>query len=99
MTRSRSLRLDQDVAKRACRATSCPMPKGLSIYPVIALGVLMQFTWIVAMWASYGESGEHHDMEKPEKSSVEQGYREASLKQRMLTDRRQIRDCSRGVHK
>jgi hypothetical protein len=57
------------------------MPKGLSMYPVIALIVLMLFTGIVAMWASCGESDEHHDMEKPEKSSDEQDYREASLKQ------------------
>jgi hypothetical protein len=44
MARNRSLRLDQDVAKRACCTTSCPMSKGFSMYPVIALIVLMLFT-------------------------------------------------------
>lgn len=81
MARNRSLRLDQDVAKRACRTTSCPMPKGLSMYPVIALIVLMLFTWIVAMWASCGENDEPHDEEKPEQSSDEQDHRETALKQ------------------
>lgn len=36
------------------------------MYPVIALIALMLFTWIVAMWASCGESDEPHDEEKPE---------------------------------
>jgi len=48
------------------------------MYPVIALIVLMLFTWIVAMWASCGESDEHHDTEKPEMSSDEQDHREAA---------------------
>lgn len=43
----------------------------LSMYPVIALIVLMLFTWIVAIWASCRESDEHHDEEKPEKRSDE----------------------------
>ena len=51
------------------------------MYPVTALIVLMLFTRIVAMWASCGESEEHHDMEKPEQSSEEQDHREAALKQ------------------
>ena len=54
------------------------MPKGLSMYPVIALIVLMLFTWIVAMWASCGERDEHHDEEKPEQSPDEQHHREAA---------------------
>ena len=58
--------------------TSCPMPKGLSMYPVIALIVLMLFTWIVAMWASCGENDEPHDEEKPEQSSDEQDHQEAA---------------------
>jgi hypothetical protein len=41
------------------------------MYPVIALIVLMLFTWIVAIWASCRESDEHHDEEKPEKRSDE----------------------------
>jgi hypothetical protein len=49
MAGNRSLRLAQDVALRACRATSRPMPKGHSMYPVIALIVLALFTWIVAI--------------------------------------------------
>ena len=57
------------------------MPKGLSVYPVIALIVLMLFTWIVAMWASCSEKDEPHDEEKPEQSSDEQDNREVSLKQ------------------
>ncbi len=51
------------------------------MYPVIALIVLMLFTWIVAMWASCGESEERHDVEKPEQCSEEQDHREAALKQ------------------
>jgi hypothetical protein len=51
------------------------------MYPVIALIVLMLFTWIVAMWASCGENDEPHDEEKPEQSSDEQVHREAALKQ------------------
>ena len=47
-----SLRLAQDVASRACRATNRPMPKEHSMYPVISLIVLTLFTWIVAMRAS-----------------------------------------------
>jgi hypothetical protein len=30
------------------------------MYPVMALIVLMLFTWIVAMWASCGENDEPH---------------------------------------
>jgi hypothetical protein len=81
MARNRSLRLDQDIAKRACRTASCPMSKGLFMYPVIALIVLMLFTWIVAMWASCGESEERHDVEEPEQRSEEQNHQEAALKQ------------------
>ena len=47
------------------------------MYPVIALIVLIPFTWIVSMWASCGESDEHHNMEKPEMSSDEQDHRKA----------------------
>ena len=54
-----------------------PMPKGHSIYPVIALIVLTLFTWIVAMWASCNDREEPHDVEKPEKSSDEQDHRKA----------------------
>jgi hypothetical protein len=57
------------------------MPKGLFMYPVIALIVLMLFTWIVAMWASCGENDEPHDEKKPEQRSDEQDRREAALKQ------------------
>lgn len=59
----------------------CLMPKGLSMYPVIALIVLMLFTWIVAMWASCSENDEPHDEEKPEQSSDQQTHQEAVLKQ------------------
>lgn len=51
------------------------------MYPVIALIVLMLFTWIVAMWASCGEIDERHDEEKPEQSSDEQDHQETALKQ------------------
>ncbi|MDZ4856894.1 MAG: hypothetical protein SGJ26_18905 [Nitrospirota bacterium] len=51
------------------------------MYPVIALIVLMLFTWIVAMWASCGENDEPHDEEKPGQSSDEQDHQEAALKQ------------------
>ena len=51
------------------------------MYPVIALIVLMLFTWIVAMWASCGENDEPHDEEKPEQSSDEQDHQEAAVKQ------------------
>ena len=51
------------------------------MYPVIALIVLMLFTWIVAMWASCGENDEPHDEDKPEQSSDEQDHQEAALKQ------------------
>ena len=50
------------------------------MYPVIALIVLMLFTWIVAIWASCDDdddSEEPHDVEKLEKSSDEQDHREA----------------------
>jgi hypothetical protein len=59
----------------------CPMPKGLSMYPVIALIILMLVTWIVAMWASCGENDEAHDEKKPARSSDEQDNRKAALKQ------------------
>jgi hypothetical protein len=78
MAGNRSLRLAQDVASRACRATSRPMPKGHSVYPVIALIVLTLFTWIVAMWASCDDREEPHDVEKPEKSSDEHHHRKAA---------------------
>ena len=48
------------------------------MYPVIALIVLMLFTWIVAIWASCDDDSEEpHDVEKLEKSSDEQDHREA----------------------
>jgi len=51
------------------------------MYPIIALIILMLFTWIVAIWASCAESDAPDDGEKPEKRSDEQDHREASLKQ------------------
>lgn len=48
------------------------------MYSVIALIVLMLFTWIVAMWASCAESDEHHDVERPETSSDEHDHRKAA---------------------
>jgi hypothetical protein len=51
------------------------------MYPIIALSILMLFTWIVAIWASCGESDVPDDGEKPEKRSDEQDHREESLKQ------------------
>jgi hypothetical protein len=54
------------------------MPRELSMYPVMALIVLILFTWIVAMWASCCENDEPHDEEKPEQSSDEQDHREAA---------------------
>jgi hypothetical protein len=51
------------------------------MYPVIALIILMMFTWIVAIWASCGGNDESHNEEKLEQSSDEQDHREASLKQ------------------
>ena len=73
-----SLRLSQDVAKRASRTISYPMLKRRSLYPVIAVIVLMQFTRIGAMWASCGENDEPHDEKKPEQRSDEQEHREAA---------------------
>jgi hypothetical protein len=79
MPGKRSLRLAQAVASRAYRANSCPMPKGQSVYPVIALIVLTLFFWFVAIWATYADSDseEPHDVEKPEKSSDEHDRRKA----------------------
>lgn len=51
------------------------------MYPVIALIVLVLFTWIVAVWASCGGNDEPHDEEKPDQSSDEQNHQEAALKQ------------------
>jgi len=51
------------------------------MYPIIALIILMLFTWIVAIWASCAESAAPDDGEKPEKRSDEQDQWEASLKQ------------------
>lgn len=51
------------------------------MYPIIALIILMLFTWIVAIWASCAESDAPDDGEKLEKRSDEQDHREASLKQ------------------
>lgn len=81
MARNRFLRLDQDVATRACRTASSPMPKGLFMYPIIALIVLMLFTWIVAIWASCAERDAPDDEEKLEQHSDEQNHQEAALKQ------------------
>lgn len=79
IARNRSQRLAQDVASRACLATSCPMPKEYSMYPVITLIVLTLFTWIVAIWATCNDDSEEpHEVEKPEKSSDEQNHREAT---------------------
>jgi len=41
---NRSLQLNQDVAERACRTINSPILKRLSLYPVIALIVLILFT-------------------------------------------------------
>lgn len=51
------------------------------MYPIIALIILMLFTWTVAIWASCAERDAPDDGEKPEKRSDEQDHREASLKQ------------------
>ncbi len=51
------------------------------MYPIIALIILMLFTWIVAIWASCAESDAPDDGEKPEKRSDEQDHWSASLKQ------------------
>ena len=51
------------------------------MYPIIALIILMLFTWIVAIWASCAERDAPEDEEKPEKRSDEQDHREASFKQ------------------
>lgn len=48
------------------------------MYPVVALIVLMLFTWVVAIWASCDGSEESHDEEKPEKSSEEHDHRDAA---------------------
>lgn len=37
--------------------------------PVIALVGLAIFMWIVAIWATFDESEESHDVEKPEETS------------------------------
>ena len=50
------------------------------MYPVIALIVLVLFTWIVAMWTSCGENDEPHDEGKPEQNSDEQNHQGAALK-------------------
>lgn len=77
--RYRSLRLAQDVASRTCPHTGCPMPKGHSMYPVIALIALTLFTWFVAIWASCDDAGEEpHDVEKPETSSDAHDHRNAA---------------------
>jgi hypothetical protein len=39
------------------------------MYPVIALLGLAVFMWIVAIWATFDESEEHHDAEKPDESA------------------------------
>jgi hypothetical protein len=44
------------------------------MYPIIGLIVLMLFTWIIVMWASYGESNESRDEERLEQSSDQQGH-------------------------
>ncbi len=51
------------------------------MYPVIALIVLVLFTWIVAIGTPCGENDEPHDEEKPEKNSDEQTHQEIALKQ------------------
>ncbi len=48
------------------------------MYPVVALIVLTLFTWIVAIWASYGESDVPPEVENPEQRSDEHEYREAA---------------------
>jgi hypothetical protein len=48
------------------------------MYPVIALIVLTLFTWIVAIWASFGDSDAPHDVEKAGQSSDEHDRREGT---------------------
>jgi hypothetical protein len=48
------------------------------MYPVIALIVLTLFTWVVAIWASCGESEEPNDAEKQEQRSEEHDHRKAA---------------------
>ena len=45
------------------------------MYPVIALIVLTLFTWIVAIWASFGNSDAPDDVEKAEQGSDEHDRR------------------------
>ncbi|MBU6432393.1 MAG: hypothetical protein KJS98_03635 [Nitrospirae bacterium] len=55
------------------------MPKGHSMYPVIALIVLTLFTWFVAIWASCNDANEEpRDVEKPETSSDAHDHRNAA---------------------
>ena len=65
---------------RLPRNQSPDAERTFSMYPVIALIVLMLFTWIVAIWASCDDdddSEEPHDVEKPEKSSDEHEHRKS----------------------
>lgn len=39
------------------------------MYPVVALLGLAAFMWIVAIWATFDESEENHEVGKPEESS------------------------------
>ncbi len=46
--------------------------------PVIALIGLAVFMWIVAMWATFDESDETHDVEKPEEGPDEHDQQKAA---------------------
>lgn len=48
------------------------------MYPVVALIVLMLFTWVVVMWGSCDESDKLHEAEKPGTSADEHHYRNAA---------------------
>lgn len=48
------------------------------MYAVIALAGLAVFVWIVAIWASFNETEENHNMEKSEESTAEHDQRKAA---------------------
>jgi hypothetical protein len=54
------------------------------MYPVMALIVLTLFTWIVAIWASFGDSDAPEDVEKAEQSSDEHDRRTKRARWRSL---------------
>jgi hypothetical protein len=48
------------------------------VYSVIALVGLVVFMWIVAIWASFDETEENHQVEKPEENSDGNDQRKAA---------------------